>query len=280
MDRHLTQELADEFSVGAMDESAAEAVSVHISVCEGCARLVAESDRVAAALLLGVPRTPPSPELRKRVFRRAGIAKPAPLVWATRLLTAGTGIAAVVIAVAALTGMVSLRSQVRDLEEDNVRLQDQVTTALSQRVEIAALTIKLDDQAREALELQSAAKLDRDLLIALLSPESKIAFVYPTDASPVAIGRFIWDPEQLRAWFIASRLPMLEEGQTYQLWVDGDGTFISLGRFNADASGFARFQALIPQGIEAYTQAVVTIESENSDQRQGTTIFVANLRTP
>jgi anti-sigma-K factor RskA len=277
MGGHLTQELADEFAIGAMDEPSARAVSHHIAGCEACARLVAESDRVAAALLLGVPRQPPPPSLRRRVFRRAGILKPGPLLWGARLATAGAGVAAVIVAVAAFTGMVSIRSQVRDLRAENVRLNSQLNDALSQRVEIAALTLKLDDQARESAQLQSAARQDRDLLVALLSPDSSVAEVYPVDRTSSAIGRLIWDPEQRRVWFIATRLPRLADGKSYQLWVNAGNTYVSLGTFNSDATGFARFQALVPQGVNAYEQAVVTVEVGVTSQLSGPAIFVADL---
>jgi len=277
MAAHLTQELADEFSIGAMDEQASEAVAAHIAVCEACARLVADSDRVAAALLLGIPRTPPPANLRRRVFRRAGILKPKPLIWGARLATAGAGIAAVLIAVASFTGMVSLRSQVRDLQDENVRLNAELQKALSQRIETAALTLKLDQQARESAELQSAARLDRDLLIALLSPDSKAADVFPVDSDLYAIGRLIWDPEQRRVWFVASRLPQLSDGARYELWVQSEGTYISLGSFNSDETGLARFQALVPQGVDGYDLALVTQEPGPSSELSGKTLFVADL---
>jgi anti-sigma-K factor RskA len=277
MTGHLTQELADEFAVGALDEPAAEAVSQHIAACEACARLVAEADRVAAALLFSVTRTPPPERLRARVFRRAGILRPGPLVWGARLVTAGAGIAAVIIAIASFTGMVSIRGQVEDLEDENVQLKSELQEALSQRVEIAALTLKLDDQARDAAQIQATARQDRDLLIALLSPDSEVAEVYSVDRDSFAIGRLVWDPELRRVWFVGSRLPMLTDGQSYQLWVDADGIYVSLGSFNADESGFARFQALVPQGVEGYDNAVVTIEMGTAEQLSGPAVFVADL---
>jgi anti-sigma-K factor RskA len=277
MTGHLSQELADEFAVGALDEAAADAVSQHISTCEPCARLVSESDRVAAALLLGITRAQPPERLRGRVFRRAGILRPGPLIWGARLATAGAGIAAVVIAVAAFTGMVSLRGQVNNLKDENVELRSQLQEALSQRIEIAALTLKLDDQARDAAQIQATARQDRELLVALLSPDSRVAEVYSVNRDSFAIGRLVWDPEQRRVWFVGSRLDRLADGESYQLWVDADGTYVSLGSFNADNSGFARFQALVPQGVEGYDNAVVTIEQGTAGQLSGPAVFVADL---
>jgi hypothetical protein len=183
----------------------------------------------------------------------------------------------VVVAIAAFTGMVSLRGQVDDLRDENDQLDAQLEQVLSQEVEIAALTLKLDDQARDSAELQSAARMDRELFFALLSPDSDKADVYSVDPSSSAIGRVIWDPDQRRIWFVATRLPMLSDGAAYQLWVDADGTFVSLGTFNSDESGFARFQALVPQGVDGYDNAVVTVEDGPASQRSGPAVLVADL---
>ena len=70
---------------------------------------------------------------------------------------------------------------------------------------------------------------------------------------------------------------MLSDGAAYQLWVDADGTFVSLGTFNSDESGFARFQALVPQGVDGYDNAVVTVEDGPAAQRSGPAVLVADL---
>lgn len=278
MRQHLTQEQADEYAVGAMDPDEAVRVALHAESCYSCGRLVAESERVAAALLFAVDRVAPPPQLRRRVFRAAGLSAPGPLVWAARLVGAGAGVAAIVVAIAALTGLFSLRGELDKVEAQNTLLQAQIDDALSQKIEIAALTQKLDEQARDSADLRSGSRLDRDLLLALLSPDSNVAEVFSVDENSFAIGRFIWDPEQRRAWFVASRLPRLPDGQAYQLWVNAAGRYTSLGSFNADDSGFARFQALIPQGVEGYENAVVTVEAASGvSQRSGPAVFVADL---
>lgn len=135
-----------------------------------------------------------------------------------------------------------------------------------------------DEQVKDSAEIRTASRLDRDLLLALLSPDSNVAEVFSVDETSLAIGHFIWDPEQRRAWFVASRLPRLPEGQVYQLWVNAAGRYVSLGAFNADDTGFARFQALIPHGVENYENAVVTVEADSGvSVRSGPAVFVADL---
>lgn len=277
-DLHITPEQADEYAIGAMSQESARALLLHTVDCERCDLIVVESRRVAATLTLGLPRHSPPPRLRRRVLRSAGILQPAPLRWAARLLAAGTGVAAIIIAIAALTGLVGVRSQVNDLRSENARLDRLIADTRAQEVQIAAISRELNDQQREATELQAAARGNNDLVLALLSPNSRIAEVFSVGDAAFSVGRFIWDSAQQKVWFVASRLPQLNDGRTYQLWVSSAGKFTSLGSFNADDAGLARFETAVPQGIKDYESAVVTIEpSPGVSDRSGPSVFVANL---
>ena len=275
---HITQEQADEFALGAMGPEVTQALLLHADVCFECRLMVSESRRVAAALALGVAYHRPPPELRRRVLRSAGILRPGPLTWAARLVTAGAGVAAVVVAIAAFTGMVSVRGQIDDVRRENQALQARLDNAVPTRVELLAITRRLSDAERTNTELFDAARGDRDLLLALLSPESDVADVIAVNDSEQAIGRFVWDDGQKKAWFVANRLQSLKAGQTYQLWINADGRYLSLGTFNSDASGFARLSAVVPQGLKSYESAVVTVETApGAPERSGPSVFVTDL---
>jgi hypothetical protein len=118
----------------------------------------------------------------------------------------------------------------------------------------------------------------RDLLLAMLSPKSDVADVYSPDDNTAAIGRLIWNDEQKRVWFVADNLPARPANQTYQIWVSSGGKYTSLGTFAPDATGFARYVAIVPQGMKSYDTAVVTIEEAGgASQRSGPFVFSANL---
>ncbi len=274
---HVSEEQADEFAIGAMEPEIAALVALHVNDCLPCRLIVAESRRVTAGLALSVRRARPPRALRGRVFRETGISRPGPFTWAARIATAGAGLAAVAVAVAAFTGMVSIRGQVRDLRQENVGLQTQINDALAQDVAIKAVTRRLSEAERLSSEIRADAKDDRALLLAILSPESEIAEVFAVDESS-AIGRFVWDREQQRIWFVASGLPARPAGQTYQLWVNAGGRYVSLGTFNTDSAGFVRYQTWAPPTIESSENAVVTIETAGGVQeRSGPSVFVADL---
>ncbi len=277
-DRCLSQEEADEFAIGSLDAVAEAEIAAHLGACAACLQLVRVSQQVASALAFAVPSHRSPSRLRRRTFLAAGVERPRML---TRVLGAGravAAVAAVVIAVAALAGMLTVRAQVHDLQQENTDLSVQVNDALSQKIEILALTHRLNDEERRSAELQQAARGDRDLLLALLSPESDVAEVFAVEQSAYSLGRLVWDGGQKKVWFVASRLRPLGEGETYQLWASSGGKYHSLGTFNADASGFARHEAIVPQGLESYESAVVTIErAGGAPERTGASVFVADL---
>lgn len=274
---HLSPEQADEYAIGALESDIAGLVMLHIADCEQCSRLVAASQRVAATLALGAPRRPPPPRLRRRVLRSAGIIRPGPLRIAARIAAASATAAAVFVAIAAFTGMVSMRSQLHDVEKDNAALAEKIDDALAMKVEIAAVTQRLGDEEKTSSELRQSAQGNQDLLLAMLSPGSDIAEVFAVDQNASAVGRLVWDPEQKKVWFVATSLPARPEGETYQLWVNASGKYYSLGTFNSDETGFARYETFVPLGLKSYETALVTIERSGSFERTGPTVFVTDL---
>jgi hypothetical protein len=275
---HITQEQADEFAIGSLEPSLERAVALHLAECPACRDIVRDSERLAATFALSTPvRRSPS-RLKGKVLAAAGIRRPGPVSRAFAFGRATAGLAAVFVAAAAFTGLVWVRGEVRELREDNAALRTQIDAALSQEVEIAALTRKLDDQEKAAARLEESAVGDQDLIVALLSPDTKIAEVYSSEGAGTGIVRFIWDDQQKKVWFVASDLPKRPAGETYEIWVASAGKYYTLGAFEPDDQGFARHQATVPEGITSYESAVVTIERDGSPDRTGPTVFfVADL---
>jgi hypothetical protein len=195
-----------------------------------------------------------------------------------RFAPAAAAVAAIFVAIAAFTGMVSVRSQVGDLRGANHDLKAQVDEALAQKVQIAAISLRLNQEEQKSYDLRQQASGDRDLLLALLSPDSYVAEVFGVDAASAAVGRLVWDEDQKRVWFVASDLPARPTGQTYQIWVDAGGRYVSLGTFNSDSAGFARYDTIVPEGLTSYTSAVVTVErAGGAPERSGPSVFVGDF---
>src|SRR5690606_18853832 len=103
--------------------------------------------------------------------------------------------------------------------------------ALSQEVEIAALRGEISDAERRAFELEIAARGDRELLLTLLSPSTDVADVISVGESQSGVGRLVWDEGQGKLYFVGTGLTPADTGKTYQIWVNRQGTWESLGTF-------------------------------------------------
>lgn len=275
---HISQGLADEYAVGSLDREEERRIIIHTASCQPCRVLLRRAEATASALALTAPRRSPPRSMRKKVMRGAGLERPSPLRRAGGIARAVAGVAAVFVAIAAFTGMVWVRGQVHDLKGENNQLHAMVDEALSTKVELAAITRRLNAEEKASFEQSQQAKGDRDLLLAMLSPKSDVAEVYSTDDNATAIGRLIWNDDQKRVWFVADNLPARPSDQTYQLWVNAGGRYTSLGTFKPDSSGFARYVTSLPEGISSYDSAVVTIENAGgASQREGPSVFAADL---
>ncbi len=271
---HISQGQADEFAIGSLEPALERAVALHLAECDACRDMVRDSERLAATFAMSAPPKHSPARLRGRVFTAAGIRKPSPLRRAWGYARTVAGVAAVFVAIGAFTGMVWVRQEIVDLRQANSDLQAQYDQTLSQKVELAAITNQLADQKQAAADLEEQARGDQDLLVALLSNQTKVADVVSPGEDSSSIGRLIWDGEQKRIWFVASSLPQRPPGETYQIWANSGGKYYSLGTFEPDKDGFARYQTVVPEGITSYDSAVVTIErAGGSPVREGPTVF-------
>lgn len=274
---HITQEQADEYAIGALEPRLERVMALHLAECPACRDMVRDSERLAATIALSAPSRRASRKLRRRVWASAGIVRPTWVQRVVRLAPAAAAAAAVLVAIMSFTGMVALRNQVNELKADNTNRQTEINDALSQKVEIAALTERLTQAEQNSLKQQEATRSDRELMLAMMSPESESANVVATSGNDPAIARLIWDEKQKKVWFVANRLPSRPSDETYHIWVQSEGKWVSIGVFNTDNTGFARVEASLPEGIQRYDQAVVTIEPASGEQREGDTVFVASL---
>lgn len=283
IETHISQEEADEFALGACDGDTAREIALHIIECPACEERVNAAEDLTSHLALTAPRQRPDPRLRERLLVDAGIVRPALLSRLIRITGVTATVAALAVAALAFGGYLALRGDVDRLSQANARMADDLRALQSQEIEIAVLSEELETTSDTVEALQTQANQDKQLQLALLSPSSREAHVYAVETDAESIGRFVWDPDQGRIWFFATKLPPLAAGETYELFARvTDGSYVSLGTFNADPEGFARFEAEVPDGLDVYDSAVVTIERQwtpGERERSGATVFVLDLST-
>jgi len=277
MGLHITSDQADEYAIGALEPDMEQALRLHINNCRECADLVEDSELVAARYALSAPLRKAPVSLRENVMVGAGLRKPRLVSRLPGMFQAAAGIAAVSLAGAALAGMFMTRNQLQDLQSENDELQVRIDDIDSAEVEIFALTQQVNEAKQAAAELRAQGELDNELMAAMLNPDSQTAGVVTTQGHS-SLGRLIWEPDQSRVWFVAQRLPRLEEGFTYQLWLISGTDFVSAGTFNSDENGAVTYRRFVAEGLLSYDMALVTRETSGADQRKGPSIFyVSNL---
>lgn len=280
MNAHITQEQADEYAIGSLEPELERVVALHLAECTECRDVARDSERLASRIGLSTPIVaPPAPDrLRRRVFTSVGIARPSLPHRAFIYARTIGGLAAGIVALLAFVAMLGLRDQIDDLREQNVAFEKKLDSTSSLQIEVAALSQKASEQARALALADAEAAQDRELQVALLSPDAKTAEVLPVGDEAPAVGRLVWDSKQKRLWFVATDMSQLDSGKVYQIWINNGGQYVPLGTFNPDRSGFIRFTTVVPEGLGDYESAAVTIErAGGADVRVTAPLFVANL---
>jgi anti-sigma-K factor RskA len=72
----------------------------------------------------------------------------------------------------------------------------------------------------------------------------------------------VWDAESKIGLLYAVRFPQLEVGKVYQLWLTKGEERINAGTFRVDENGKGSFIFHIPESIDKYTWARITVEPE------------------
>jgi hypothetical protein len=208
---HELEELLGAFSLDAVDPDEREAVEAHLAECPRCraevadlrevAGLLANSDAVAPEGLWdriaeAIDEVPPPMRLDLHRPTRRSRSRPA----------------AVALAAAAAVALLVLGWQVRDLRDQNDRIQNQLAAA---------------DATRDALN---------EANVALLEPNSRLARMNGSNGRAFAV--LTGDGA---GYLVSSDLPELDTG-IYELWgADESGSVVPLG--STTRSGVTRFDA-------------------------------------
>jgi hypothetical protein len=201
-------ELLDAYSLGAAEPEEANGLEEHVADCVRCWEQLSEAQRTSAMLALSVAIEEAPQSLRDRILTLAAHDVEErqgwlPALW-HRLRGGGTvAVAAVAAAgVAALVFAVVLQVQLSDLRDDNSALVEQMETS---------------DQFVRVLSAPDRREID----IPPTSPETQAAAV------------FQWSAAHGQAFVTCNKLPPLQGGQVYQVWLYVNGTPTSAGTFTA-----------------------------------------------
>jgi len=233
MSHEAFAELAAGYALDALELEERRQFEAHVATgCAECQTALTDHAETLAALAGELPRLPAPPAVRARLLRRVeAAARPSRPVRA-RASWRWPALAIASLAAAAVV-LVYLGVQVSQL-----------------RRELAVL-------AQDASALRAETVRQRDLLALLGAPETQAVALDGQAPSPAARGRMWWNGDRRAGLFLASRLPALPAGMTYQLWVISEGKPISAGIFGVDPKGGGSLSVEpVPGAIHAEVFAV------------------------
>ena len=213
-------ELASGYALTALGDDDRARFEGHLRAgCHECEALLTNYTHALAGVARELPRTAPPPEVRARLLQRVA-AEP-------------------------------VRREVRDVRE--VRAVREIRpvrrrplwpiVAAASLAAAAGLLVylgvtigELRQEARARVEEVAALRAEvarqRELVALLGAPETRAIALAGLEPSPGASARMWWNEARRAGYFVASGLPAVPAGKTYQLWVVvGGGKPISAGTF-------------------------------------------------
>ncbi len=227
-------ELIPVYALGALEEDEAQAVEAHLRQCTACRAELAVYEDVADQIALAVPGAEPPPGLREELLAR--VERPFPERAAAAAIPAP--------APATAEARPGLWQRLNDLFRKLAPLWVPVSLVLI--VLLAGSNLLLWQQVREGST----------------TPSGELVSIYlqGTDAAPQAVGYVIFDRGSENALLVSYRLPELEAGRQYQLWLVRNGERDSGGVFSAGAHGNAVMRITAPRPLLDYNWFGVTVE--------------------
>lgn len=229
-------DLLPAYALGALDGDDLRELEQHLAAgCDECRRQLALWQRDLEALAESVPPVEPSETTRARVLK---LASAAPIRRQSSWRWIAAAAAAVALIAIGLWKLVGLQGEVRSLNLDVARLQQELAAS---REEVR--------QARQALQVLAAPGV-QSVVLAGLGP------------TPGATGHTYVNPQSRDALFYAFNLPPLARDKTYQLWFIASGKPVSAGTFSVDPRGTASVRVEQITDVKDIQLWAVTIEPQ------------------
>lgn len=240
-DNHLSfRENLSAYALGALDGEETAALESHLQTCDSCRAELAGYRRVGTGLLSAMPPQAPRAALRRSLANRLPNARRSYRPhWQWGWLFNR---------VAAATAIVLLLGM-------NLFSLSQVRSLQMQQAELAR-RLEMDQAALAMIALPNGQAL-------------------PVSGDGVT-GSLIVNGEKNSAVLILSDLPVLEQGETYQIWlIQPDNGRVSAGLFNADRADPITIASLhSSNSFQAYVGIGITVEpAGGSEQPTGPRVF-------
>ena len=283
MDCNRTEELFEQYILGALDSTQRGAMESHLETCDSCtARLRSDSETVAA-LALAAPQLAVPAAVKQRLFMRvdADLARQRSAPgWYPRLSAAvgalrrsfvsarvpyaGTALVSALVLIVIFTG-VWFNGRLNDVSQD--------AKDLSQRVEAG------DARDEEMLrEFRSHRYGLYEALRMSTSPGSTVNLLSGTDRSSKARGMMMVSSTGAEGLLLVVNLPPLPSDRVYQVWLVSKGRKYSSETFTVDSSGWGQAVVMPVIPFALVDTVEITVEpSGNSIAPTGSGVLKGDL---
>ena len=283
MDCNRTEELFEQYILGALDSTQRGAMESHLETCDSCtARLRSDSETVAA-LALAAPQLAVPAAVKQRLFMRvdADLARQRSAPgWYPRLSAAvgalrrsfvsarvpyaGTALVSALVLIVIFTG-VWFNGRLNDVSQD--------AKDLSQRVEAG------DARDEEMLrEFRSHRYGLYEALRMSTSPGSTVNLLSGTDRSSKARGMMMVSSTGAEGLLLVVNLPPLPSDRVYQVWLVSKGRKYSSETFTVDSSGWGQAVVMPVIPFALVDTVEITVEpSGNSIAPSGSGVLKGDL---
>jgi anti-sigma-K factor RskA len=263
---HLTEDVLALYAMGSLPADEAEAARQHLIVCEKCQEELSETTMALSFVAAAVKMESPGDGARSRLMAEIGGDEPVAMDArkAPRVARSWNWLWPAAAAIVLAITTVFLVGVNRNLRSQNAQLQDLLG---SQQQQIALLT-----------RYEKEAKEGRAVLAMLKSPTVARFTLARTKEARQPMGRAFFDSKSGGLLFVASAMPPLPAGKSYELWMidkTGDAP-VPAGMFQPDTTGGAIVaMPPMPAGKEAKNFAV-TIEPEAGSASPTSPVFMAS----
>ncbi|KJS61450.1 anti-sigma factor [Streptomyces rubellomurinus] len=198
--------LTGAYATHALPEEERLAFEQHLAQCPACAQEVAEFEAALARLGAAESGRPPS-GLKAAVMAGIGDVRQLP----------------------PLTGPAERRRGTSRPARQWPKLA--LAACLALATGLGAVAVQQHDQAQRARSQASSLREEQAAVTSLLTaPDARTT----TTASGPAVATVVWSADRGQAAFLASGMPALPQGRTYELWFNDSGTMRPAGLLPAD----------------------------------------------
>ena len=260
-------ELAELYALGGLTPEERARIEEHVA--DGCARCAAALRAnldVADQLLLAVGPVAPAADVRDRLFARVRgeqreVVRLAPSRRA-RGATLRARFSAAAAAVAIL-GLGALSATLATRLADERKLRGEVEQALEHEQGIThSLQREVAAEREQRIAMEQRVEGMSRIVAAFEAPLTRTLALAGKGEYARAVARAYLDPESGRLILYAHNLPPVPDGRTYQLWVIIDERPTSVGVFESDSQGEAKYDSGRIPDLDGPVTVAVTLEPD------------------